>query len=103
MTLATPEDSRDDSNPTRRPAPIENASDENGSTGAPWCARAYCGPAHGQSWPPVPTAGPPPMVELSAGGRRVRYRLVHHPRTRAPATDHLGNYLYMPVRYGFDT
>ena len=68
----------------------------------PRVARAYCGPAHGRTWPVV-TDGPPPAlvdvrlgVELSA--QTVQYRLVHHPRTRRPVRDHAGSYLYMPIR-----
>jgi len=59
-------------------------------------ARAYCGPAHGRSWPLVEEAGAPaPTTTLAADGQVMRYRLVLHPRTRRPARDHLGNYLYM--------
>jgi hypothetical protein len=60
-------------------------------------ARAYGGPAHGHRWA-VPAADPPDRVVLGAA---TCYRLVHGPRTHLPARDHLGNYLYMPVRHGF--
>lgn len=59
--------------------------------------RAYCGPAHGHRWA-LHARVPPQSVELGDDRTRVRYQLVHHPRTRKPARDHLGNYLYMPLR-----
>lgn len=85
---------------TARRAHVEPAGAPAGRT---WCARAYCGPAHGRRWELRAAAAPPSVVELTGGGQRVRYRLVHHPRTRQPARDHLGNFLYMPVLYGFGT
>ena len=60
-------------------------------------ARAYGGSAHGHRWT-VPSAAPPDQVVL---GDSTCYRLVHAPDTHRPALDHLGNYLYMPVRHGF--
>lgn len=65
--------------------------------------RAYCGPAHGHSWIVDDAETPPRTVDLGEGRHRVRYRLVHHPRTHRPARDQMGNYVYMPVRHGFDT
>lgn len=64
--------------------------------------RAYCGPSHGHSWVLHAAAPPPRTVELGAGSHRVTYRLVRHPRTRQPALDHWGSYLYMPLRSGLD-
>jgi len=61
-------------------------------------ARAYCGPAHGRSWPLVSQGPPPRLVDVELGDEVVRYRLVHHPRTRRPVRDHLGTFVYMPVR-----
>lgn len=58
-------------------------------------ARAYCGPAHGRSWPVEQAGAPAPTATLAADGQQMRYRLVLHPQTRRPARDHLGNYLYM--------
>lgn len=81
----------------------------------PQVARAYCGPAHGRTWTVLPDGPPPAVVDVrldtdsrTGGGtgadnppqidQTVRYRLVHHPRTRRPVRDHAGSYLYMPVR-----
>ena len=70
-------------------------------------ARAYGGPAHGRRWTVPNAAAPPDTVvlenEAASGGEGMitPYVLVHHPRSHRPARDHLGNYLYMPVRYGF--
>lgn len=61
-------------------------------------ARAYCGPSHGLCWA-LDSAAPPRAVDIGSGKHRVTYRLVHNPRTRRPARDYLGNYLYMPVRH----
>jgi hypothetical protein len=58
-------------------------------------ARAYCGPAHGRLWPLTPGTTPPGTVDLMVDGHRALYRLVYSPRTRQPARDHLGNYLYI--------
>jgi hypothetical protein len=58
-------------------------------------ARAYCGPAHGRSWTLTRDTTPPGTVELMVGGQQFHYRLVYNPRTRQPAKDHLGNYLYI--------
>ena len=68
-------------------------------------ARAYGGPAHGRWWAVPSAAAPPDTVVLeddaAPGDAATPYVLVHHPRSHRPARDHLGNYLYMPVRYGF--
>ena len=64
---------------------------------SPRLARAYCGPAHGQCWTVGEGDSPPFAVVLDVAQQRVSYRLVHHPRTRHPARDHQGHYLYMPV------
>jgi hypothetical protein len=70
-------------------------------------ARAYGGPAHGRWWALPSAAAPPDKVvlgdeaSLDDEGTATAYVLVHHPRSHRPARDHLGNYLYMPVRYGF--
>lgn len=61
-------------------------------------ARAYCGPAHGRSFPLDGDGPPAPVVHLDVAGEVVAYRLVHHPRTRRPIRDDHGSYLYMPVR-----
>ncbi|TCM42753.1 hypothetical protein EV648_110294 [Kribbella sp. VKM Ac-2568] len=58
--------------------------------------RAYGGPAHGCFWVIGAGAAPPAAVDVG-GESNVVYRLIGHPRTGAPAMDHLGNYLYMPV------
>ena len=63
---------------------------------SPGLARAYCGPAHGQCWT-VAEDLPPFAVVLDVAKQRVSYRLIHHRRTRQPARDHQGHYLYMPV------
>lgn len=65
-------------------------------------ARAYCGPAHGHCWVLDPVAVPPSSVELGVGSDLTCYRLVHHPRTRRPARDYWGNYLYMPLSFESD-
>jgi hypothetical protein len=58
--------------------------------------RAYGGPAHGCFWVIGAGAAPPAAVDVE-GESNVVYRLIGHPRSGAPALDHLGNYLYMPV------
>jgi hypothetical protein len=58
--------------------------------------RAYGGPAHGCFWVIGAGAAPPAAVDVG-GESDVVYRLIGHPNTGAPALDHLGNYLYMPV------
>jgi hypothetical protein len=60
-------------------------------------ARAYCGPAHGRSWTLSRETTPPGTVELTVGGQQFHYRLAYDPRTRRPARDHLGNYLYIAM------
>lgn len=67
-----------------------------GSWGRVHEARAYSGPAHGQQWP-VTDHEPPAWVELPIGAGSVLYRLVRQPRSRRPARDQLGNYLYVPM------
>jgi len=63
-------------------------------------ARAYCGPAHGWSWP-LREKGPPPAdVVLEVAAQEVTYRLVRHPHSQRPARDQRGRYLYMPLLYG---
>ncbi len=64
------------------------------------CARAYCGPAHGQSWDL--SGAPPRLVSLRVGDDVWSYRLVHNPDTGRPALDHMDNYLYVPGRYTDD-
>jgi len=63
-------------------------------------AKAYCGPAHGQSWSFDAEQPPPERVDLGAADEVHSYRLVHDPRQHRPARDHHGNYLYMPIVYG---
>lgn len=59
-------------------------------------SRAYCGPAHGRCWP-VPDPGVPvDEVELCSDRLWHRYRLVRDPRTRHPARDQRGGYVYVP-------
>ena len=65
-------------------------------------ARAYCGPAHGQSWGVDVEGSSPAVVELDAAAGRVRYRLVLQPGSGLPARDYLGNYLYVPVQHDLD-
>ncbi len=65
-------------------------------------ARAYCGPAYGQSCGVDGDWSPPAVVELDAGAGRVRYRLVFQPGSGLPARDYLGNYLYVPVQHDLD-
>lgn len=60
--------------------------------------RAYCGPAHGQSWTIEAGATPPAAVKMSADPQVV-YRLIYRLDNGQPALDHLGNYLYMPVLF----
>lgn len=61
-------------------------------------ARAYCGSAHGRSWDLDPQAPPPARVRVRLGTQVLHYRLVRDPRRNRPARDHLGHYLYMPLR-----
>ncbi len=63
-------------------------------------AKAYCGPAHGQSWVIDDVHSLPEQLDLEFDGAVHVYRLVHDPRAGRPARDHSGNYLYMPVSYG---
>lgn len=58
--------------------------------------RAYGGPAHGRCWM-VATDTAPPLAVYLGPDSDVVYRLIGRPGTRAPALDHLGNYLYMPL------
>lgn len=63
-------------------------------------ARAYCGPAHGQSWVigcDTPLAD---QVTLGNDGDASSYQLVRDAQTGRPARDRHGNFLYMPERYG---
>jgi hypothetical protein len=62
-------------------------------------ARAYCGPAHGQSWPLSEHAPPPADVVLRVATQSLTYRLIRHPGSHRPARDRSGHYLYMPVLY----
>ena len=62
-------------------------------------ARAYCGPAHGYCWPVAAEDPPPEDVVLEIAAEPLTYRLVHHPRSRRPARDQRGRYLYMPLLY----
>lgn len=77
--------------------PVEDG-DATASVGAPAWAKAYCGAAHGACWSLDEAQEVPPLVTLNVGDDRLAYRLVHHPRTHRPVRDHLGNYLYLPVR-----
>ncbi len=58
--------------------------------------RAYCGPAHGQTWLLEPGAEPPTAVK-AGNDRQLVYRLIYRLDTGEPALDDLGNYLYLPV------
>jgi len=60
-------------------------------------AKAYCGPAHGQSWNTDNGRPLPLQVHLDVAGRAHCYQLVRDLRMRRPARDHHGNYLYMPA------
>ncbi|HEU4998598.1 MAG TPA: hypothetical protein VFT68_06605 [Lapillicoccus sp.] len=42
---------------------------------------------------------PPEDVVLEIAAEPLTYRLVHHPRSRRPARDQRGRYLYMPLLY----
>ncbi|MEP6815339.1 MAG: hypothetical protein ABI873_07305 [Marmoricola sp.] len=59
-------------------------------------ARAYCGPSHGVSWVVGGAGDPPDAVEVPDPCGDLEYRLVRQPRTRRPARDSQGNYLYLP-------
>ncbi len=61
------------------------------------CAKAYCGPAHGQSWSTDSGRPLPLQVHLDVAGWAYCYQLVRDLRLRRPARDHHGNYLYMPA------
>ena len=41
----------------------------------------------------------PEDVVLEIAAEPLTYRLVHHPRSRRPARDQRGRYLYMPLLY----
>ncbi len=60
-------------------------------------AKAYCGPAHGQSWNTDSGRPLPLQIHLDVAGRAHCYQLVRDLRMRRPARDHHGNYLYMPA------
>ena len=63
-------------------------------------ARAYCGPAHGQSWQVDPHRPPPWTVDLRVDGQPIAvYRLVLRPRSQHPMRNHLGEFLYVPMQY----
>lgn len=62
-------------------------------------ARAYSGAAHRLCWFLPSEEEAPLAVDLGTDGPTQRYRLVHHPRTRRPARDHLGNLVYMPIHH----
>ncbi len=60
-------------------------------------AKAYCGPAHGQSWNTDSGRPLPLQVHLDVAGRAHCYQLVRDLRMRRPARDHHGDYLSMPA------
>ena len=63
-------------------------------------ARAYCGPAHGQSWEIDAQRPPPRVVRLTVDDQAISvYRLVCRPRSRRPSRDRSGYYLYVPMQY----
>ncbi len=65
--------------------------------GAAVRAKAYCGPAHGQSWGLDSARPVPDRVHLDAAGQVHCYELVRDLRLRRAARDHHGNYLYLPA------
>ena len=63
-------------------------------------ARAYCGPAHGQSWELDARRPPPRVVKLTVDDQAISvYRLVCRPRSSRPTRDQSGYYLYVPMQY----
>jgi hypothetical protein len=61
-------------------------------------ARAYCGPAHGQSWIVDTDIELQSVVWLEGGAGSAAYQVTFDPETRRPARDRQGNFVYMPLR-----
>jgi hypothetical protein len=61
-------------------------------------ARAYCGPAHGQSWTVDTDIELQSVVWLEGGEGSGAYHVTFDPVTRRPARDRHGNFVYMPLR-----
>lgn len=61
--------------------------------------KAYSGPAHGRRWHVDPESPPTEVTMSCLDADVVCYRLARNPRTKRPARDPRGRYVYVPLRF----